>query len=202
MTTETDAAAALKAQGARVDGRRLRSEDSRRRIIAALLDLVQEGDYDPSAETVAERAGVGLRSVFRHFKDMESLRSEIMQRIISLVAEIRAKPFPGPTWRENLDEVIKRRAEAFEILTPFRLAGLAHRRRSQVVEANNELINHALRLVLVNVLPPEVVENKPALEALDMVMSMDAWIRLRLDQKLSPEEAVAVVRRLVATQLP
>lgn len=112
MTTESDAAAALKAQGARVDGRRLRSEDSRRRIIAALLDLVQEGDYDPSAETVAERAGVGLRSVFRHFKDMESLRGEIMHRIISLVAEIRAKPFPGPTWRENLDEVIKRRAEA------------------------------------------------------------------------------------------
>ena len=163
---------------------------------------MQEGDYDPSAETVAERAGVGLRSVFRHFKDMESLRGEIMQRIIALVAEIRAKPFPGPTWRENLDEVIKRRAEAFEILTPFRLAGLAHRRRSQVVEANNELINHALRLVLTNVLPPEVVENKPAFEAVDMVLSMDAWIRLRLDQKLTPEEAVVVIRRLVATQLP
>lgn len=87
-------------------------------------------------------------------------------------------------------------------MIPFRLAGLAHRRRSQVVEANNELINHALRLVLINVLPPEVVENKPALEAVDMVMSMDAWIRLRLDQKLSPEEAVVVIRRLVATQLP
>ena len=55
------------------DGRRLRSQDSRARIVAAMLDLIREGEIAPSAELVASRANVGLRTVFRHFKDMDSL---------------------------------------------------------------------------------------------------------------------------------
>ncbi|PNB35794.1 TetR family transcriptional regulator, partial [Pseudomonas sp. FW305-130] len=36
-----------------------------------MLDLVGKGDIAPSAARVAETAGVGLRSVFRHFADMD-----------------------------------------------------------------------------------------------------------------------------------
>lgn len=201
MTTDLDEATEM-ATPARVDGRRLRSEESRRRIISALLELVREGDFDPSAEAVAERAGVGLRSVFRHFKDMESLRSEITQRVSVQVAEIRSRPFPGPTWRENLDEVVRRRAEAFEMLTPFRRAGQAQRHRSSVVEQNVMTINQALRLVLVNLLPEAVVADQDTFEALDMVLSMETWIRLRLDQKLPPERAIAVIQHLLRALLP
>ena len=59
---------------AEIDGRRLRSQVSRAKIVEALMTLVEAGQVDPSAEEVAATAGVGLRSVFRHFKDMESLR--------------------------------------------------------------------------------------------------------------------------------
>ena len=55
------------------DGRRLRSERSRQAIIDAMLKLVEEGVLVPTAQQVSERAGVGIRSVFRHFSDMESL---------------------------------------------------------------------------------------------------------------------------------
>lgn len=55
------------------DGRRRRSAQSRDRIVEALLDLVAGVVVTPSAEAVAARAGVGLRTVFRHFRDMESL---------------------------------------------------------------------------------------------------------------------------------
>ncbi|MEO8374286.1 MAG: hypothetical protein ABI471_03615, partial [Sphingomonas bacterium] len=53
------------------DGRRRRSETSRDKIVEAMLAIVAEGQITPSAEQVALRAEVGLRSVFRHFKDME-----------------------------------------------------------------------------------------------------------------------------------
>ena len=66
------------AQHDEVDGRRRRSLDSRARIVAAMLELVRLGNASPNAVEVAARAGVGLRSVFRHFKDMESLYVEIM----------------------------------------------------------------------------------------------------------------------------
>ena len=59
------------------DGRRLRSIDSRARIVKAMLALIEEGDMAPGAEAVAARAEVGLRTVFRHFKDMESLYRDV-----------------------------------------------------------------------------------------------------------------------------
>jgi AcrR family transcriptional regulator len=55
------------------DGRRLRSVRSRELIIEAMLNLVAEGILVPTAQQVAERADVGIRSVFRHFADMESI---------------------------------------------------------------------------------------------------------------------------------
>jgi AcrR family transcriptional regulator len=61
-----------------MDGRRLRSADSRRRILGAMLALILEGKPDPGAEAVAARAGVGLRTVFRLFSDMESICAEML----------------------------------------------------------------------------------------------------------------------------
>ena len=56
-----------------VDGRRLRSERSVRAIIEAALALQAEGMLVPTAQQISDRAGVGIRSFFRHFEDMESL---------------------------------------------------------------------------------------------------------------------------------
>ena len=38
-----------------------------------MMNLIEGGDLMPSAARVAEEAGVGLRTVFRHFDDMDSL---------------------------------------------------------------------------------------------------------------------------------
>ena len=55
------------------DGRLLRTERSRQLIIEALHELINEGILVPTAQNVADRAGVGIRTVFRHFADMETL---------------------------------------------------------------------------------------------------------------------------------
>ena len=59
------------------DGRRLRSERNKQKIVTAMMELVREGDYDPSVASIAERAGVGLRTVFRHFDDVDTLYREM-----------------------------------------------------------------------------------------------------------------------------
>src|SRR3546814_16377411 len=46
----------------RSDGRRERSRSSRRRIVTAMLDLIEGGDPMPSAARVAEEAGVDRKS--------------------------------------------------------------------------------------------------------------------------------------------
>ena len=72
MKRKSDNTALLNQQEAHPDGRRQRSRASRAKIIKAFMELMKSGDPSPSAARVAERAGVGLRSVFRHFDDMDS----------------------------------------------------------------------------------------------------------------------------------
>ena len=58
---------------AKVDGRRLRSDRSRQVIVEAMLQLINEGNLVPTAQQIANHAKVGIRSVFRHFEDMEAI---------------------------------------------------------------------------------------------------------------------------------
>jgi len=185
----------------RMDGRRLRTAESRRRVIAALLECVRAGDFDPSAETVAARAGVGLRTVFRLFVDKEGLFREMSAAVLSQMATLALAPLKGQTWRERLDDMIKRRFTAFEDAMPFRRAALAHAHYSRVIAANNKAIQAALRHTLADVLPSEVTADAPTFEAIDMVLCIDMWIRLRIDQNLKPAQAKAAVNRVIGALL-
>ena len=55
------------------DGRVARGERTRRALAEALIALLEEGDAQPTARRIAERAGVSLRLVFHHFDDLESI---------------------------------------------------------------------------------------------------------------------------------
>ena len=55
------------------DGRVQRSQRSRKGIVDALLVLMKAGNYIPTAQQVADEAGISIRTVFRHFSEMELL---------------------------------------------------------------------------------------------------------------------------------
>ena len=181
------------------DGRRLRSADSRRRIVEAMMRLVEAGELEPSAESVAERAGVGLRSVFRHFKDMESLRREMNAVVEARLWTMVEKPLPGTTWRERLDALLVRRAEVFETVMPYRRAANAQRHRSKLIQAKSAELNRILRATLSGVLPAGVDDD--TLDALDLVMCAESWIRMRTDQGLDPDRARRVMAHAVRALL-
>ena len=183
------------------DGRRLRSADSRARIVTAVLALIGEGDVSPGAEAVAARAEVGLRTVFRHFKDMDSLYQEMTEVIATEMRASAAVPIQASAWRERLLELVGRRAEIFERIAPFKRAADARRLHSSVFEHANTRLVWALREILKRELPPEAAADPVLFESLDLLLSFEAWSRLRRDQDLSPDEARAVlegtVRRLL-----
>ena len=177
------------------DGRRQRSADSRRRIIEALMELVQAGDLEPRAEAVAERAEVGLRSVFRHFKDMEGLRQEMSGIVEGRLRAMIEQPVSGSTWKERLLALIDRRADVFEQVMPYRRAANAQRHRSPLIQEQNAQLNRFLRTVVTAILPDSFDPSR--VEVIDFAMCLDSWIRLRHDQGLSPEDARQVVTRIV-----
>src|SRR5215472_10436539 len=75
------------------DGRKHRSQKSQLLIVNAMLELVAQGNLEPSADQIAEIAKVGRRSVFRHFKDMDSLYREMISSIASSMASVPDQPF-------------------------------------------------------------------------------------------------------------
>lgn len=186
---------------ATTDGRKLRSEDSKRRIVSAMLELVREGRIAPTAEEVARRAEVGLRTVFRRFKDMESLYAEmageINQRIESIVDEAGA----GADWQKNLRQMVDRRLRVYEIIMPYRVAAEALKFQSTVLLTRHMEIVRDERQRLLALIPREMLDDRLLVEGLEAALSFDMWNQLRNDQRLSAEEAGAVVKRIVSSLL-
>lgn len=174
------------------DGRRLRSQASRDRIVAAMLELVAEGRIAPSADEVASRATVGLRTVFRHFADMESLYATLTQTVAEQYRTWMT-PFLSTGWRDNLAEMIDRRTTTYELLLPFKRAGDAHRHRSPTLKAEHLRVLALMRQRLQALLPAAVTENALAFETIDLLLSFEAWQRLRDEQQLPAETARHIV---------
>ena len=178
------------------DGRRRRSEQSRDRIIVAMMALVESGQLNPVAEDVAMRAQVGLRSVFRHFKDMDSLYAEMALRLARHYESALA-PFESSDWRGQLFEAFGRRMAIYEKLLPFKRAADAHRHQSAAIQANHAATTILLRARLPALMPPHLKDDVIAFETLDFLLSLDTWQRLRSEQKLTPEAARAVIEGLL-----
>ncbi len=162
-----------------------------------MLDLAREGVLTPSAETVADRAGVGRRTVFRLFKDMESLYREIHAAMLTRIKHIRALPIEGETWRARLDRLVERRAQLFEEILPIKTAGDAQRHRSEFLQEAHAETVRTLRNLMLFVLPKALKEDADRVEALDAVLSVDLWRRLRTDQKLTQKAALRVLQTMV-----
>lgn len=183
------------------DGRRRRGEDSRARIVQAMLDLVREGSISPSAEQVAARAEVGLRTVFRHFKDLESLYREMSGVIESELLALADTPFKAVTWRGRVLELVERRGWAYERIAPFKRASEVHRHHSQALTLDNAKFVAGAREILRRELPANLATDQNVFEAIDLLLSFDAWRRLRQDQELSPEAAKDVLQKMIAVML-
>jgi AcrR family transcriptional regulator len=181
-----------------VDGRHHRSVVTRRKISDALAALIREGVLVPTAEQVAARAAVGLRTVFRQFDDMEKLYREVASSIDAVVKPQVQARFLGATWQERLLESVAWRGALYERIAAFHLASQIRRHESAYLDAALVRSVRYQRDLLCRLLPPKVMAKAPLVEGLVMLQSIDTWVCLRREQGLSVDDAMAVIRQ--ATQ--
>lgn len=182
-----------------IDGRRQRADANRRKIALAMLDLVRKGEITPSADMVAEQAGVGRRTVFRLFSDMEGVYREMHAVMVERLAPMFDAPFKGGTWRARLEEIIERRAAMFEEMLPIKSGSDAHRFHSPFLQKEHQKLTRLQRETLLAVLPESVRGDGERVDALDLTLSFEAWRRLRHEQRLSVKQATGVWRLMVKT---
>ncbi len=189
-----------------VDGRTARGQRTRSSVVDALLALQEEGDLAPTAQQVAARAGVALRTVFGHFSDMETLWAEAGQRELAKLGSLADVIDPDPPLHDRIDRFSVSRGRVLEALMPVTRAARLREPSSPQLQRNRALYNKVgddeVRQVFARELRSlHATTRARTLDALYLCSAAAAWEALRHDRGLSPEQAVGVVRRSVAAIL-
>lgn len=172
-----------------IDGRRKRSERSRAAIITATLNLIDNGNFVPTARQIAEEAGIGLRSFFRHFDDMEALMDTIDQHMRGYYEPLFVRPFKDGTLEERIEDIVIDRSEAYERLKKLMMTSQAQLWRSEVMQKNYARNQKGLRKHLEKWLPELKSQNPANREAAHAAASFENWHRLRQHQGLNLSDA-------------
>jgi AcrR family transcriptional regulator len=191
------------------DGRQSRTARSRLAICEACLDLVQEGELQPSADQIAERSGVSRRSIFNHFADLAELYDAVvevgMQRCAPLLEEISEREPVS----HRVERLVHARSRFLEVTAAFTRALTAQALVGPAADQARRVSKNALRLQHQDVerlfqrelvgLPPQ--ERAEILEAMSAAMSPLLWEHLRRSRGNSISRARAVMKRTLMSIL-
>jgi AcrR family transcriptional regulator len=192
--------------GVETDGRRARAERNRDAVVEAILDLLCEGVENPTADAIAERSGVSVRSVFRHFDDLESLHAAAVDRHSERMRNLFEPPPSGGSLASRIDDLATRRSRLFEAMTPVRVVGERLRGRSDVIDERLEFARELLRSQVATLFEPELAHEtgtgrRDLLDAVEVATSWSTWNLLRREQGCSVARARAVTTRTLTALL-
>lgn len=160
-----------------IDGRRARGQRTRLKVIEALLELVSEGVVRPTAQEIATRAGVALRTVYHHFEDVEALRRLALDLDMQRHFEILTPIEPSLPIEDRIVAVAAQCRELFEAVTPIRRATLFDQHSSPdmakgVAKATKARSDHVAK-----VFGPEFVRLGESERAItDTVILVTSWV--------------------------
>ncbi|MEH6635850.1 MAG: TetR/AcrR family transcriptional regulator [Halioglobus sp.] len=180
------------------DGRLQRSERSRQAIVVAMLELVEEGNLVPTAQQVAERGGVGIRSVFRHFEDMESIFASTSEFVMQRVQGLFSGGNREGVLAERIVHATQQHFNAFESLQQIILSGQVRRWQSATLRKTYAGNQQRLRRNLDSWLPELAALPSTRREAAEAIVSFENWQRLRQHQKLSRNSTVQIAADMLA----
>ena len=167
------------------DGRRARRDRNRAAVIDAMITLLLDHGTLPSTETVAERAGVSVSSVFRYFENLDDLQQQTVATYFGRFGpmfEIESIG-EGPLV-ERVARFVDARATLHETVAPIaRLVRAGLREPSPVQErlaATRRDLAQQVRIHFAPELSSRLRSDRDDLaDAVDALTSFEAWDLLR-----------------------
>ncbi|TFH15538.1 MAG: TetR/AcrR family transcriptional regulator [Acidimicrobiales bacterium] len=157
-----------------IDGRRARRQRSREAVVSAAFELILEGKGPPSAEEVAERAGVSVSSIFRNFDGL----ADIQQQALELFGEryshlLLARPPSGSDLDSRIAFFVRTRLDLYEQANPLmvmaRMRAFEDERWREHIASNRSMLTRQLRACF----DPEIDGLTPA-GAADLIAVLDS----------------------------
>ena len=199
--------AARPLKSAKIDGRHLRSERTRRLIVEAYMSLVREGPRMPTAAQIAERAGYSVRSIFERFPDLHALRIAATDYAVAEGTALNPMPNVETDRMTRIREQTEARARGCEHWLPLWRSLNANKEESPELVKRITLIRQLILRRIELLFQPELAllsdgdRRKTAL-ALEALIDFESWARMRELYGLSFAEACTVWIRAIDRLLP
>jgi TetR/AcrR family transcriptional regulator of autoinduction and epiphytic fitness len=185
------------------DGRTLRRLRNEQKAVDAFLELLNEGHGRPTAQQVAERSGVSLRSIFRLFDDVDTLNAAAIAQQSERIAQLQPQiPATGPV-AGRIDAVVDQMATVYETIANVRRFAVHIAVTSPAIAKGIGRHGRLTRLQVRATFAPELAalpatDRTEVGDALAAATSWETWDGLRAGQRQSVTAAKRVVRRLIA----
>jgi AcrR family transcriptional regulator len=182
-----------------LDGRSRRRLNSYERAVDALLDLIEAGQPSPTAQQIADRSGISVRTVFRLTDDLESLHAAAVQRQMERTAHLYSKALPTTgTLAVRIRALLKNRVTIFETIAPVRRVADRLAADSARIAEGLDLHHLLLRTQVAEVFETELAAVPRArrldtLNATDVAAGWETWDQLRRTMNLPVASAAKVV---------
>ena len=190
----------VKDKETRRDGRHLRSERTRGAIVGALLSLADQGELAPTAQQIADTAGVAIRSIRQHFETREALfvaaAAEHARRTKGARPEIDAS-LPKD---ERVTLFTKARVKDLEATAPLRRAASLEEEASPNIARIMSATRSLRRKEVARVFEREIQgarEPETTLDLVDLVCGARGYDALRRDHGLSEAHARARMEKML-----
>ena len=159
--------------------------------------LIDEGVLTPTAQQVAKRANVGIRSVFRHFDDMDSIFETTNELVYQNVKHHFTGGDRSGALHTRVVHAVEQLANGYEAAKNFMLSGRIRMWNTPVIEKNYGLNQARLKKELENWIPEILNLDPQDRESAYALSSFDYWYRLTDHQKVSQEGTISLISKQI-----
>ena len=178
------------------DGRSMRAERNRRLVAEASLQLLEEGEAQPTAQMIARKSGVSTSTIFRLYEDLEAIRDTVIQSRLEQVKHLLIDVPRELPLEERITQLVNLRSQFYEKVAPIRRLVAPQRSTSELINKILTVNESAFFTRQKNLFADEIAglrSGDEILQAVDNLMSWESWDRLRSIQKLSIRKSKQVL---------
>ena len=170
-----------------------------------MIALIEEGEGQPTARAVAERAGVSLRLVFHHFEDME----QVLRAAVAVQAQRHWNKLvavdPSLPLGRRVEDAVRQLGALYDHIAPVRRVAAHYALQSPTVQAQLAHGRRLVRTLLADTFSPELGaagrRSADVLDGLEVTTSFESWDLLRDRLGRSPAAARRITGRTMTAVL-
>ncbi|MDB0028608.1 TetR family transcriptional regulator [bacterium] len=165
------------------DGRNLRSINSQKLIVDACIKLFKAGNLEPTAQQVADESGVGIRTVFRQFDEMENLFKSV-DAVLSKDYDFEVRYDPSSSFDARLQSTISHMNAGYEKHKLIMFMTISKMWKYEFLRKNYLMYQDLIKSKTEEILPEVLSFDTESRHLFHASLSFAMWTRLQ-GQKLN-----------------